>query len=391
MTRGTLVFLLLAALFFSSAALSPPLSGEEAAAPSGGLPAESPPAAAEGALPAILFTAPGDGDFAAFGRSAVLGARLAHRVYGGGFELVVENEGGGPLFNRVSRFGRVKAAAGHLFEGSLEENAPYYQRYEIPVLLPFLDNWRTADLGGGFYQMMPSVPAQAEILAERTLKGSGKLSRIVILETPAPPFALLASTYAATLKDPSALRRGKQKAPRKLGAKIPVQRYVLRDLRELPLIVAENKMGPRDVVLLALSQTQAVQAAPYFMESNFQKTAFLAPSSLAVRDVARAFLAANLTLEVVVPYDMRDTKNAAFNEFVHRFRILNKAEPAWPSLAAYDAVTMAIKVGSVPEGERYLTTGERGPEGLSGFYSFSDGLVPGRVATVTKDSAVYYP
>jgi ABC-type branched-subunit amino acid transport system substrate-binding protein len=341
--------------------------------------------------PAILFTAPKDGDFYHFGNSAILGAELAHKVYGGGFDLIVENEDEGPLYNRVSHFGRVKIAAGHLFESSLAENAPYYKRFRIPVLLPFLDNWETATLGSGFYQLMPDIPAQARLLAERTLKiPSSKLSRIIILESPAAPFQLLADTYVATLKDPSALSTGKQKK-RPLAGKVKVLRFVIHSPADLATVIAENKLNPQDVVFLALSNSQAVQVAPYFIESNFQKATFLGGASLANRDVCLVYLASKLNLELVVPLDLKNSKIDALNQFIHRFRLSYKQEPTWPSVLAYDAVTMAIKASSVPEGALYLNSGDKGPEGLAGYYSFADRKVPAEVVKVVRESAVYFP
>ncbi|MDR2340565.1 MAG: hypothetical protein LBF40_10625 [Deltaproteobacteria bacterium] len=346
--------------------------------------------AAQGLPPAILFAVRGDGDFQNFGRSAISGARLAHKAYGGGFELIEESEGGGPLPGRVANFARVRAAAGHLFEGSLEENAPYYRRYGIPVLLPYLDNWETGLLGGGFYQLMPNVPAQARLLADRTLRPpTTKLARIVILETPAAPFELFADTYVATLKDPQALSTGRTKR-RALPSKVKILRYVMRDMRELPMIIESSKLTPQDYVVLALSGRQAVQAAPFFVESNFQKAIFLGGTALATRDTCLAYLAANLNLELVLPLDLRNTKIQALSEFVHRYRIENKQEPAWPSVLAYDAVALAIKASSVPQASMYLD-GAEAPEGLAGSYAFSEGKVPGEVVRVNRDSTVYYP
>jgi ABC-type branched-subunit amino acid transport system substrate-binding protein len=340
--------------------------------------------------PAILFTVEENGEYYNFGRAATLGARLAHKVLGGGIDLLVEDEGEGPLYNRVGHFGRVRAAVGHIFERTLAENAPYYERFGIPVILPFTDGWETRTLGRNFYQMMPGVPDQALVLAERTLKNPGKLGRVIILETPAPPFKLLADTYVDTLRDPKALSTGKQKR-KALSSKVKVVRVVLDDMTKLTQAIQENKLNPQDVVLLALSSVQAVQVAPYFLESNFQKAIFLGGSSLATRDLCLAYVASNLNLELVVPLDMRNAKNVALSEFTHRYRIMNKQEPSWPSVMAYDAVAMAIKADSSPDGAMYLTIGDKGPEGIAGNYNFVTGKLPVEVVKVNRDSAVYYP
>jgi ABC-type branched-subunit amino acid transport system substrate-binding protein len=340
---------------------------------------------------AILFTVKSDGILANFGHSATLGAELAHKEYGQDFELIEESEGDGALYNRVSHFGRVKAAVGHMLESSLLENAPYYRRYGIPVLLPFLDNWETGSLGPNFYQLAPDVPAQARVMAERTLKApSRKLSKVVILETDAEPFKLLADTYVSTLKDPSSLTTGKNKR-RPLSSRVKVLRYPLKNISELPAILSENKLGPQDIVVLALSNRDALQAAPYFLESNFQKAIFLGGNALANRDLALAFLSANLNLELLVPLDLRNTKNPTLNKFVGLYRARNKQDPTWPSVLAYDAITMAITANSAPNGTMYLSDPESEPTGLAGSYLFAKRKVPSELVKVTRDSSVYYP
>jgi ABC-type branched-subunit amino acid transport system substrate-binding protein len=106
-----------------------------------------------------------------------------------------------------------------------------------------------------------------------------------------------------------------------------------------------------------------------------------------------ALRASNLTLELLLPLDLRDTKNEAASEFAHRYRILNKREPSWPAAISYDAVTLAIRAASVPGGwQAYLGAGGKAaPVGLSGPYDFAGGKLPGEVAKVTKDSAQNLP
>ena len=104
-----------------------------------------------------------------------------------------------------------------------------------------------------------------------------------------------------------------------------------------------------------------------------------------------AYIAARTNLELVVPRDLRNTKDPALNEFVQRFRLLNRQDPAWPSVTAYDAVTMAVKAAASPEGEGNLAAEDKVHTGLAGEYSFSSRRVPGEVVRVSADSVVYFP
>jgi ABC-type branched-subunit amino acid transport system substrate-binding protein len=386
------------------AALFAPEGGAEAGGGQGAPPGYRPPLdpearreldAAEGETPALLFTAPLDGVYSSFGRSAVLGAELAHRIWGRSpkYDLIVENESQeGPLYNRVPRFARVKAAAGHLFGSSLAENAPYYGRYNIPVLAAFPDSRGAEPPGGAVYRLTPDVPAQARLLAERTLKSAGKLRNVVVLETPAAPFRLLADSYEAFLRDPNDPKDGSKRRRPPLPKRVKVTRVVLDDMKRLEEAVSSIRMTPQDIVVLALSSRQAVEAAPYFRGSNFQNAAFLGGFSLSTRDVCSAYAVAvkGLNLEAAVPLDLRDSKSDLLNEFVHRFRLLNRQDPSWPAVTAYDAVSLAIQGTSSMEGPLFFTEGG-GPKGIAGVYNFQEGKVPGALVKVTADSVVYFP
>ncbi|MDR2353911.1 MAG: ABC transporter substrate-binding protein [Deltaproteobacteria bacterium] len=341
--------------------------------------------------PAIVFVAPTQGAFKTLGESAIFGARLAHKKWGG--ELVfleVPEENLGPVLNQVLNPSRVKAVVGHIFETSLFENAPYYQRQKLPVLLPLLDNWEAQRLGPEFFPMMPDVLEQGRILAQYVLGLKKKPARVFIIESSAEPLKILADTFEETLRNPNPTtpesNKKKKNNLRPLSKKIAIERIHLDNIQEFPEILGTLKGKAEDVVLLALTSREALLMAPYFQNSSLKRANFLGGTALATRDVGAAYATLEYTLFLCLPVHPGNTKNnRELLEFLTRYRNSYKQDPLWASVMAYDAIYLALVKGYFASHDSVKALRET-PEhrGLAGIYAFQDDEMPGVVMRVDK-------
>ncbi|MDR2459479.1 MAG: ABC transporter substrate-binding protein [Deltaproteobacteria bacterium] len=328
---------------------------------------------------AVLFVSPQTGAFASLGRGAVKGARLAHKRWGGALEFLEVKEEDFPVLEQVANPDRVKIVAGHLFEESLLDNISYYEKRDLPVILPFLDNWETNALGPNYYQLLVSVPAQGRALALDVLASHRNAPAVYILEGDDPSLKLLADSFVETLANPNQEEKTNYKA---LPKKTVVQRVVIQTPeQDLPEFLATIKKNQKYVVLLALTTRQALGVAPYFLESNFKSSFFYGPMALANRDVGAAYLSLGFNLNLCVPANMADTKNEELSVFIDRYRQEYKEDPVWSSVVAYDAVSLAELALSSEDGFAFLNSSE-GHAGLVGTYLFSSSTRPSGILRV---------
>ncbi|MDR2612783.1 MAG: ABC transporter substrate-binding protein [Deltaproteobacteria bacterium] len=346
---------------------APAVPGEIPAAPPGDSPVTA--AAPDGGLPpAVLFVSPRSGPFAGLGRGAFLGARLAQRRWGGGTELLEAAEEDDPAANLGDAPGRIRAIAGHLFERSLVQSAPYYRRLEVPVLLPFADSPEAATLGPQFMPLFPSVPEQGRALALELLDSRQRPPGVYILEYPEPALGELADSFEEALQSPPP--RGKQRR-QGLGRNVKIERVPVERVQDVEELLAGVKVNRKYAVLLALPGPLVLQMLPLLPESNFKSAVFYGGAALAVRDVGAAYSSLGYTLSLCVPApipDPKDTKYPGLAEFANVYRQAFKVEPVWSSVSAYDAVTLAVIALATGDPMGYLSD-SGGNTGIAGSYA----------------------
>jgi ABC-type branched-subunit amino acid transport system substrate-binding protein len=337
----------------------------------------------------VLFVSPRTGPFASLGRGAQLGARLAQRRFGGETELLEVPEEQDAASNLGRTPGRIKAAAGHLFEGSLVASAPYYRRLRIPVLLPFIDSPGAAVLGPEFVPLFPSVSEQGVALALNVLDSRQRPPAVYILESQEPALGELADAFERTLKDPPA--RGRQKRAA-LGRNIKIERVPAEDVRAVEELLATVKGNRKYAVLLAVPGPFAIKIIPLLPDSSFKSALFFGGAALAVRDVGSAYASHGLTLNLCVPAQVPDPKDAQLAEFANIYRQTFKVEPVWSSVSAYDAVKLALLALATGDPMEYLSSPD-GNAGIAGTY-IRDKPAPAAVISVNRqapESVAYLP
>ncbi|MDR1165990.1 MAG: ABC transporter substrate-binding protein [Deltaproteobacteria bacterium] len=365
----------------------------EAGVPDGaGLAPETDTLTAEDLKPAIVFVAPKEGPLAPLAQGAFLGADLAHKKYGGELALLSVSESpNAPYFTKVVNPGRVKVVIGHLSESALTANAPYYRQRNLPVLLPFLDNWETEELGAQYFRLVPDVPEQGRLLARFVLGAKKKPKNVLIIESPEAPFALLSNVFQETLRDP--YPPGPDGAPKKgplrpLAKTAKVEIIPWEKAEDLPAVIASLKGTNADFILLALSTQQALQVAPLFCETSFGKANFLGGTALANRDMGSAFAAMKLALFALVPTDPGNyAKKPELRDFTVTYQLINKRTPTWTSVMAYDAVHLAIKAYSTRDDLFSFLRNTEKHVGLAGEYAFGEEKIPSVVLQVDQSKA----
>jgi ABC-type branched-subunit amino acid transport system substrate-binding protein len=337
----------------------------------------------------VLFVSPRTGPFASLGRGAQLGARLAQRRFGGGTELVEAPEEQDAAASLGNAPGRIKAAAGHLFEGSLVASAPYYRRLGIPVLLPFIDSPGAAALGEEFVPMFPSVTEQGVALALGVLDSRQRPPAVYILESQEPALGELADAFERTLRDPPA--RGRQRRAA-LAKSVKVERVPAEDVLAVSEFLSTVKVNRKYVVLLAVPGPFAIKILPLLPESSFKSALFYGGAALAVRDVGAAYASLGFTLNLCVPAQVPDPKDAQLAEFSNVYRQTFKVEPVWSSVSAYDAVKLALLALATGDPLGYLSSPD-GNAGIAGTY-VRDRPAPATVISVHRqspESVAYLP
>jgi ABC-type branched-subunit amino acid transport system substrate-binding protein len=285
--------------------------------------------------------------------------------------------------------GRIKAAAGHLFEGSLVESAPYYRRLGIPVLLPFIDSPGAAGLGPEFIPLFPSVTEQGAALALSVLDSRQRPPAVYVLESSEPALGEFADAFERALKDPPP--RGRQKR-QPLAKAVKVERVAADDARAVEEFLAGVKVNRKYVVLLAVPGPTALKILPLMPESNFKSALFYGGAALAVRDVGAAYAQLGFTLNLCVPARVPDPKDAQLAEFSNVYRQTFKVEPVWSSVSAYDAVKFALLAMATGDPMGYLASPE-GNTGIAGTYA-RDKPAPAAVISVHRqspESVAYLP
>lgn len=344
--------------------------GPEAVA--GGARPEGPPAAAPprpllappGGRPTFVMAIPETGHWSVFGSEAVLGAQLALRNLGGGFDLKTIDETARDFPDRLRSLGSPVVVLGHLFETSLALGAPFYSRAGAPVLLTFIESQETQGLGDGFVRLLPDPAAQGRRLAKEVPRSGKRIKHVYILEGPDPAQRELSEAFREALLNPQApaptKANPKPSKPRAMSAKnvstIPIDSP--GDLK----VLQEIKSVPQDWILVALPPRLAMRAAPILGSTGFKKATFLMPTSLALREVGASYLAVEIkNLQVALPLEIGSGKNLnkVLAEFRRRFVQFHRREPSWAAVVAYDAATLAALAASSEEGPAsYLSDAE---------------------------------
>ncbi|MDR1873219.1 MAG: hypothetical protein LBS60_15080 [Deltaproteobacteria bacterium] len=339
----------------------------------------------------LLLVAPYSGPLTAFGLESKRGAEMALKAWGAGFNLEQADEEE-RVETQIPNLKDVKVALGHFSEKSLARNAPYYIHYQIPVLLPYLENPEVASLNENFFQLMPDFGTQGRRLAQEILTQKKKPNQVVILVGPERPQRLLADAFATALAKGLTLpASGQSKTSKRIGAlpsKVKVHRLEIDTLGGLAEL-KDLKGGSQDIVLLALPLSLALEAGPILAESKFSKARFLAGSALGLRELGAEYNALKLSLSLCLPV-VPAPKSAAYNTFARRYEYYAKSSPTWPAVLAYDATTMAIKAASLGNVKEYLLEPDRPHQGLTTSYVFNKGA-PTQIFKVSADSLSFLP
>ncbi|MDR0548665.1 MAG: ABC transporter substrate-binding protein [Deltaproteobacteria bacterium] len=339
----------------------------------------------------LLLVAPLNGPLSLLGEESRRGAELALRSLGAGFNLEQANEEE-RVETQVPNLKDVKAVLGHFSEKSLTRNAPYYIHYDIPTILPYLENPEVSSLNENFYRLMPDYATQGRRLAQEVLSQSKKPTQVVILVGPERPQRLLADAFANALSQGLTIPpSGQNKSPKKLAplsSKIKVHRFDLTIVGELSAL-ADLKGGSQDFVLLALPPNLALEAGPVLATSKFAKSRYLAGGSLALREVGAEYRALNLILTLCLPV-IPAPKNNVYATFMRRYQYFTKNSPTWPAILAYDAANMAIKAASIGNVKEYLRDPDRPHQGLATSYVLNKGAPP-QLLKIGDDNLSFLP
>jgi ABC-type branched-subunit amino acid transport system substrate-binding protein len=339
----------------------------------------------------LLLIVPQSGPLSLLGQESRKGAELAFKALGAGFNLEQANEEE-RVETQIPNLKDVKAAFGHFSEKSLTRSAPYYIHYEIPTILPYLENPEVTSINENFFRLMPDYAAQGRRLAQEILSQSKKPAQVVLLVGPERPQRLLADAFAQALsKGVTIPPSEKSKTPKKLGplsSKIKVHRFDLTIVGELSAL-KDLKGGSHDIVLLALPPSLALEAGPVLAASRFAKSRFLAGGSLGLREVGAEYRALNLSLTLCLPV-VPAPKNSTYAAFSRRFEYFTKNSPTWPAVLAYDAATMAIKAASLGDVKGYLGEPDRPHQGLTSSYVLNKGA-PTQLLKVSDDNLSFLP
>jgi ABC-type branched-subunit amino acid transport system substrate-binding protein len=285
--------------------------------------------------------------------------------------------------------GRIRAAAGHLFEGSLVRSAPYYRRLNIPVLLPFTDSPGAEGLGPMFIPLFPTVREQGKILALDLLDSRQRPPSVYVLEYPEPALGELADAFEETLRSPPP--RGKQKR-QALAKTVKIERVAAETPAQVADFIGTVRQNRKHAVLLAVPGPLALGILPLLPESNLKSAVFYGGASLALRDVGSGYASLGFTLNLCVPAPVPDPKDPGLAEFANIYRQSFKAEPVWSSVSAYDAVTLAVLALAAGDPLGYLSN-PSGNTGIAGTYA-RDKPPPAAVIKVhrqTPGSVAYLP
>jgi ABC-type branched-subunit amino acid transport system substrate-binding protein len=308
--------------------------------------ASAAPLAPPGGKPTFVMAVPSTGYWSTFGQDAVMGAELALKKIGGGFDLITVDEAAPDFVSRIRNLGQPVAILGHLYEPRLAQGAPYYAKAGAPILLTYIENAKTQELGSNFVRLMPDPESQGRRLAKEVPRTGKRIKQVYILEGPETHQQELAGAFREALVNPQApaptKANPKPSKPRALKASsvntIPVNKP--EDLK----VLLELKGSPQDWILLALPPRLAMRAAPIIAASGFKRATFLIPTSLALREIGATYLAVDITnAQVALPLEFGSGKNLnkSLSEFRRRFIQFHRREPSWAAVLAYDATTLA--------------------------------------------------
>jgi ABC-type branched-subunit amino acid transport system substrate-binding protein len=347
------------------------------------------PLAPPGGTPTFIMAVPSSGYWASFGLDAVMGAELAIKKIGGGFDLKTIDEAGADFASQIRNLGRPVAVMGHLYESRLAQGAPYYAKAGAPTIITYIEDPKTQELGPSFVRFLPDPASQGRRLAKEVPRTGKRVKQVYILEGPETSQKQLAEAFRESLVNPQApaptKANPKPTKPRALKAStvntIPIDKP--EDLK----VLLELKGTPQDWILVALPPRLAMRAAPIIAASGFKRATFLMPTSLAIREIGATFLAVNITnAQVALPLEFGSGKNLnrALTDFRRRFIQYHRREPSWAAVLAYDATTLAGLAASSDTGALpFLEDSEMVHSGAAGRMTLSQDGWP--ISTVKLD------
>jgi ABC-type branched-subunit amino acid transport system substrate-binding protein len=320
----------------------------------------------------------------------MLGASLALKAIGGGFELKAIDEAATDFPNYLRSLGTPVAIMGHLYESRLSQGAPYYAKSGAPVLLTYVESAQASELGPGFVRLLPNPASQGRRIAKDVPRTGKKIKQVYILEGPDPAQKELAEAFRESLVNPTApaptKANPKPSKPRALKAS-SVNTIPINSPGDLKVIMG-LKGSPQDWVLVALPPWLAMRAGRVLAESEFKRANILLPTSLAIRDLGASYIAMGLKYaQVALPLEIGSGKNAnkALAEFQRRFVQSFRREPSWAAVLAYDATTLASLAAHSAEGSRpFLEDAEMTHIGAAGRLTLGEDGWP--VSMVKLDS-----
>jgi hypothetical protein len=349
----------------------------------------SAPLAPPGGKPTFIMAVPSSGHWSSFGLDAVMGAELALKKIGGGFDLKTIDEAGPDFASKVRNLGSPVAVMGHLYESKLAQGAPYYAKAGAPTIITYIQDSKTKELGPSFVRFLPDPASQGRRLAKEVPRTGKRIKQVYVLEGPETSQKELAEAFREALINPQApaptKANPKPAKPRALKASnvntIPIEKP--EDLN----VLLELKGTPQDWILVALPPRLAMRAAPIFAASGFKRATFLIPTSLAIREIGATFLAVNITgAQVALPLEFGSGKNLnkALTDFRRRFIQYHRREPSWAAVLAYDATTLAGLAASSETGALpFLEDAEMVHNGAAGRMTLSEDGWP--ISTVKLD------
>lgn len=363
-----------------------------------------------GSSDTFLLTVPLSGPLADMGQSAANGAELALKTWGGGYKMETVDEAG-PERSDID-LPKVAVALGYFTESRFTADAPRYLYLKTPVLLPFLTTESAANLGPTqFFRLMPTFAEQGRFMALEILKMKKRPQRILIVTGQGEFQAALTSALTESLAKPpqpsppvvpeTSGKKGSKKTVKlpppikPLDPKASVLMASLNDFLTPGAIVELTKAKP-DLIILALSISESLTAAPRLAEAGYAKIPVWGGLSMGLREAAAAYVALDIKLSVSLPVDNPlNVSNKSYQDFIQQYLENYHARPTWISALAYDSMMLAIKAASNGSSSAEILTFLAGQSHYSlGSYTLEPGgggSPPLALMPVNQDSLGFLP
>lgn len=353
----------------------------------------------------LIFAAPLSGPLSAMGRSAVNGAELAAKTWGGGYNLEIVDEAG-PERDDID-LNKVAVVVGYFTESRFAADAPRYLYLKKPVLLPFLTTGEAASRGPScFFRLMPTFEDQGRFMALEILEMKKRYRRILIITGEGEFQAAFTRTLTESLADPPQPAPPDQAAQGKKGQKIAPPLKPLDPKASVLTVSLEQALDPEgipeltkvkpELIILALSVSESLTMAPALTEPRFAGVPVWGGVSMGFREAAAAFSALDVKLRLCLPVaDPSNAKNGTAQDFIQKYRNIYHSDPTWMSALAYDGLMLAIKAaGNGPtsaESLAFLSGQDHHSLGAYKIVPGGGGEPPLAFMSVTQDSLGFLP